>query len=789
MRKKKALESLEELPSGLFPPERQIQITSENFIDFTFKRIKYGPDKEPTFKEIIISREQWAVMIEKYFAIENAAIDNMFQCMDFLTAYKTFCEGPIENALPSSLDVSLGQQYLTQILKKSICSHLNEKGLKQPQTFVPNSFGGVEALHRSVKGKYSKKDVKHRLSQKDAYTLHKPVQHSKFQRNRVFVSDIDRQFQADLVDMQSLAEFNKGYKYLLTCIDLFSKFAWAVPLKDKFEKSVKSGLEIIFKERKPKVFQTDVENKISYFKTQLPSPVCLNGEWEVGLSEIIYPHSWLNVNETNNYFLNKVGDGNISSTVKRTIDVGCYETMLDIISAVQLTLPKNRNRFTINYNKATKRVKISAVQGSSLHLENLGELLGFKRNAIIIGNMKSEFVADAWSNFSVFYVYSNIISPQIVGDTQAPLLRIVRTKGKDVETISQYYDRPQYLPLVRHSFQTILSELRLNSGDFVPFERGSGLTHYKGINFQKGYGIGGIFRRLFRAALPFLVKGGKTIGKEVLMTGSRVASDVLSRENFKEAVKTRSRESGKKLAQKAIDRVQSMVGKRQYKRKHSPGCVKSELELFNLPGTQTVIQDGQWKQFHPLSDVFDNAPVEFHISGSAEDYIDLSQTQLYVKAKIVKVDNTPITKDDTIGPVNLFLHSLFSQVDVSLNYRVVSNSSNKVCFFPSCQVIYSQFGLAIHQNDHQARRRFVEWAQNEIAVVPDSHKRILFSDEARFWLNSYVIKQNCRIWSEANPQVYVETPLHPEKLTVLCALWAGGILLQKRRSPLRYSQW
>ncbi|GFV14335.1 hypothetical protein TNCV_807671 [Trichonephila clavipes] len=53
-------------------------------------------------------------------------------------------------------------------------------------------------------------------------------------------------------------------------------------------------------------------------------------------------------------------------------------------------------------------------------------------------------------------------------------------------------------------------------------------------------------------------------------------------------------------------------------------------------------------------------------------------------------------------------------------------------------------------------------------------------DEAQFRLNGYVNKQNCRIWSEANPQVYVETPLHSEKLTVWCALWAGGILLQKR---------
>ncbi|GFU92479.1 transposon Tf2-11 polyprotein [Trichonephila clavipes] len=49
-------------------------------------------------------------------------------------------------------------------------------------------------------------------------------------------------------------------------------------------------------------------------------------------------------------------------------------------------------------------------------------------------------------------------------------------------------------------------------------------------------------------------------------------------------------------------------------------------------------------------------------------------------------------------------------------------------------------------------------------------------DEAHFWLNGYVNKQNCRIWSEANPQVYVETPLHPEKLTVWYALWAGGII-------------
>ncbi|GFT75566.1 hypothetical protein TNCV_1135361 [Trichonephila clavipes] len=121
-----------------------------------------------------------------------------------------------------------------------------------------------------------------------------------------------------------------------------------------------------------------------------------------------------------------------------------------------------------------------------------------------------------------------------------------------------------------------------------------------------------------------------------------------------------------------------------------------------------------------------------------------------------------------LKPTTIHLHYSFSEKWQSVDQ-----------FVQFCQVIYSQFGLAIHQNDHQARRRFVEWAQNEIAVVPDFHKRILFSDETHFWLNGYVNKQNCRIWSEANPQVYVETPLHPEKLTVWCALWAGGILRKR----------
>ena len=67
-------------------------------------------------------------------------------------------------------------------------------------------------------------------------------------------------------------------------------------------------------------------------------------------------------------------------------------------------------------------------------------------------------------------------------------------------------------------------------------------------------------------------------------------------------------------------------------------------------------------------------------------------------------------------------------------------------------------------------------AQAQIAIDPQFPNKILFSDEAHFWLNGYVNKQNCRIWSEENPQAYVQKPLHPAKITVWCALWAGGII-------------
>ena len=81
--------------------------------------------------------------------------------------------------------------------------------------------------------------------------LHKPKR-KNFPIRKIIVNHIDEIFAADLVEMQKFAKLNKGFRYLLTCIDIFSKYSWVIPLKDKKGINVKIALQKIFKERSPK---------------------------------------------------------------------------------------------------------------------------------------------------------------------------------------------------------------------------------------------------------------------------------------------------------------------------------------------------------------------------------------------------------------------------------------------------------------------------------------------------------------------------------------------------------
>jgi len=78
--------------------------------------------------------------------------------------------------------------------------------------------------------------------------------------------------------------------------------------------------------------------------------------------------------------------------------------------------------------------------------------------------------------------------------------------------------------------------------------------------------------------------------------------------------------------------------------------------------------------------------------------------------------------------------------------------------------------------DHSRRHRYASWVLEQLTINTGFSNNIFFSDEAHFSLGGYVNKQNCRIWGSENPQVIEEMPLHPDKVTVWCALWSKGVI-------------
>jgi transposase InsO family protein len=118
----------------------------------------------------------------------------------------------------------------------------------------PSSYAGVQNLARATKKKPA--DVLPWLQEQDTYTLHKPVRHT-FPRRKVISPGPGYQWQADLVDVANIKSHNDGYTFLLTVIDVFSKQAWCIPLKNKSATSLVAAFESLLNKHKVQNLQTD----------------------------------------------------------------------------------------------------------------------------------------------------------------------------------------------------------------------------------------------------------------------------------------------------------------------------------------------------------------------------------------------------------------------------------------------------------------------------------------------------------------------------------------------------
>ena len=119
----------------------------------------------------------------------------------------------------------------------------------------PASLGSLDAL-ASAAG-VSKKRVKEWSLAQPTYTLHRQAR-KRYPTRAYIVSGVDHQWQVDLCDMQLLARQNRGYRYILTVIDIMSRYAWARPLKSKRGAEVAKAFQNIFREKRiPRRIQSD----------------------------------------------------------------------------------------------------------------------------------------------------------------------------------------------------------------------------------------------------------------------------------------------------------------------------------------------------------------------------------------------------------------------------------------------------------------------------------------------------------------------------------------------------
>ena len=128
-----------------------------------------------------------------------------------------------------------------------------ERAYYNPES--PASFGGVQRLARHTGIKPDK--VKDWLLYRDAYTLHKPIR-KHFPRRKTIVGGIKDQYQCDLIDVQRLRRYNDGYGYILTCIDVFSKIGYAIPIKNKTSTHIIPAFKRIFTDGLPGKLQSDL---------------------------------------------------------------------------------------------------------------------------------------------------------------------------------------------------------------------------------------------------------------------------------------------------------------------------------------------------------------------------------------------------------------------------------------------------------------------------------------------------------------------------------------------------
>ena len=119
--------------------------------------------------------------------------------------------------------------------------------------------------------------------------------------------------------------------------------------------------------------------------------------------------------------------------------------------------------------------------------------------------------------------------------------------------------------------------------------------------------------------------------------------------------------------------------------------INSELMLFQPAIVNHGVEYLQWIECRPVNQITEDGSIDIHLKASGSQYLDLQRSRLYVKAKIVKEDGKDLQDADVVTPVNLWLQSLWNQVDVLFQQKLVSSSGTNYAYKAMMDVLLNYY--------------------------------------------------------------------------------------------------
>ena len=226
-------------------------------------------------------------------------------------------------------------------------------------------------------------------------------------------------------------------------------------------------------------------NKTANYITHLPKSIDLqNGQWEMALVEVHYPCSFLTIGKNEYIYIYVQDKGHTPANPKTKlipikVNTGDYRTMDELVETLNHDYTM-KDYATFMYDKASKTVDL-AIRSHVEQIElspTLSLQMGYNPNE---DNLKEHKKAIRPANISLglpahMFVYCDLVEPQLVGDTVAPLLKIVNMDTTDYQYGAQktvHYTNPHYVPLIKNTFENVEIDLRDHTGRLLPFHFGT----------------------------------------------------------------------------------------------------------------------------------------------------------------------------------------------------------------------------------------------------------------------------------------------------------------------------